>query len=239
MQIDNNIKDIQRKPIPHNVKMAIQEFFLCSNIEDEFECFLRNFDALKECKFFIYSDTIGAELPECFSTNYDNDFAIIEMGFANKYYVIDVQTCEDIINNKESYYSLDVCVELDTQVISYLKKIFISRENINIPDNKKELFYYLSDSNVNYSSLPYLIENAKKIINSSFEECYLNLISYEIFKHFDFISYYRYGIKSVDIEESNLIINVDNTFHSMRAGKFLVEMRDFYDLEGIWKEQLK
>lgn len=217
--------------MPQKVRVAIEKFFLCNSVEEEFRCFIRNYKALKKCKFFVYSDTEGAEFPECFKTNYDNDFAIIEIGCSDRYYVIDAETCKDILLNKESGYFLDMCVELDTQVISYLKNMFISMDKINIPDSKKELFYYLSGATVNFSSLPYLIENARKITEDNFEECYLNLKSYELFKNFDFRLYMERNVKSFRIDEVNMQTNIDNTFHNIQSEVFYNHMKDFYDMQ--------
>lgn len=219
--------------MPQNVMSAIQKFFNCDSFQEEMICFIENYDELEKCKFFVYSETEGAEFPDCFKTNYSNDFAIIEIGFSDKYYVIDEKICEDVKRNKQSNYNLDICVELDTQVISYLKNIFKSKEEINIPDNKKDLFYYLSQTNVNYSSLPYLVENAKKITKDNFEECYLNLKSYEIFRNFDYRLFVDEGRKLFRNDDSNMMINIDNTFRNIMSKEFQNYMKDFYGMQEI------
>lgn len=217
--------------LPENVILAIQDFFACDSFEEEIACFIKNYNALKDCKFLIYSDAYGVEFPECFKTNYNNDFAIIEIGSSDKYYVVDEKICEDVMRNKQSNYNLDICVELDTQVISYLKNIFKSREEINIPDSKKNLFYYLSQSNVNYSSILYLLENAKKITKDNMEEVYMNLKSYEIFRNFDYRLYVDEGKKCFRNDEANMMINIDNTFNNILSKKYHEYMKDIYDMQ--------
>lgn len=223
-------ENAQRK-IPDKVLLAIQEVFLCNGFDEEFACFMKNYDELKECIFFIYSDNEGADFPDLFMTNLDNDFAIIEMGFSPKYYVIDVQTCIDMFKTGVANYGMDVCVELDTQVVSYLKGIFGEWNSICIPESKEKLFTYLTEAGVNYSSLPYLIENSKKICKDNFKEYYLNLLCYERFKRFDFNAYYQEGITRFEIDQSNIMINTDNAFKAFTSAEFIRQMQDFFDLQ--------
>ena len=234
--MSQNINEVignKRKYIPKNVMLAIQSFFLCDTFEEEIICYGQNYNDLKECKFLIYSNEVGVDFPDCFKTRLNSNFAIIEIGLTDKYYAIDAQIFEDMLKNTYTNYNLDMCIELDTQVISYLKSNFKSIEQINISDNREDLFYYLSELDVNYSSFPYLIENAKKITKENFQDIYLNLKSFEIFRNFDYRLYIEKGEKKFGIDESNMLINIDNMFNYIKSEKFQREMQDFYEMQEI------
>ncbi len=225
------MEEKRKNKIPDNIILAIQSFFKCNGFVEEFNYFLENYNDLKNCSFFIYSNEEGIELPELFKTNCDNDFAIIEIGFSDKYYAIDALICEDMIRTGEAKYALDICVELDTQVVSYLKNIFKGLSDVEIPTNKRQLFSYLTNAGVNYSSLPYLVENATKIDADSFADCYQNLMSYEMFKCFDFATYMETGNICFFRDMSNIQINTDNSFSDIKSNLFYEHMKDFYDMQ--------
>lgn len=221
----------KKREIPENVLQGIMKMFLCNNFTEELECFYKNYEDLKDCSFFIYSDSVGQELPSVFRTNYEKDFAIIELGFSDRYYAIDSNICNDMLRDGVANYNLDICVELDTQAVSYLKKMFMDWSVIDIPLDKKDLFYYLNRTDVNYSSLPYMVENAKKIANTNFEQVYLNLRSYEMFKNFDFKSYIETGIIEYKNDEANMQVVTDMMFASMQTDMFQSNMQDIYDIQ--------
>ena len=223
----------QKRTIPQNVLQGIMSMFMCNNFYEEFACYYVNYDVLKECSFFIYSDDEGQELPPIFKTNFENDFAVIEIGFSDRYYAIDSNICEDMFRNGVANYKLDVCIELDTQAVSYLKKMFKSRNEVDIPLDKQELFYYLNEPGINYSSLPYMVENAKKITKSNFEQIYLNLKSYEMFKNFDFKLYVDADIISYKKDEAYMQVMTDQMFSGMQSETFKNSMRDFYDIQKM------
>lgn len=219
------------KHISDRILLAIQGFFECDSAEEELSYYITRYDDLKNCKFLVYSDTRGIEFPECFKSNFENDFALIEIGCSDRYYVIDAQICKDMLNGKDSNYNFDICVELDTQAISYLSNMFKSIDEINVRDDKKQMLYYLSKTDVNYSSLPYMIENSKKITRENFVDCYLNLKSYEIFKNIDFDLWIESGIKKFRTDESNMMTNVDGLFKTMKSIEFQNHFQNFFEIQ--------
>ena len=111
--------------IPEDVKEAINEMFLCKNLMEHMGCFQHFYEELKDCTFVVFSEDEGTELPEALHSNYDNDFAIINIGSTNRYYAVNSTIYEEMLRTGRSDYYIDVCVELDTQAVSYLKNIFI------------------------------------------------------------------------------------------------------------------
>ena len=118
--------------IPEDVKEAINEMFLCKNLTEHMACFQHFYKELKDCTFVVFSEDEGTELPEALHSNYDNDFAIINIGSANRYYAVNSEIYREMLRTGRSDYYIDVCVELDTQAVSYLKNIF--EEYNQIPD---------------------------------------------------------------------------------------------------------
>ena len=110
--------------IPEDVKEAINEMFLCKNLTEHMACFQHFYKELKDCTFVVFSEDEGTELPEALHSNYDNDFAIINIGSANRYYAVNSEIYREMLRTGRSDYYIDVCVELDTQAVSYLKNIF-------------------------------------------------------------------------------------------------------------------
>lgn len=225
---------MSEKPrIPENVMQGIMKMFACENFEEEFICFLENYSDLKDCSFFVYSDNEGQELPSVVRSNYENDFAIIEIGFSDRYYAIDSKICNDMLRTGTAYYYLDVCVELDTQAVSYLKKMFKNVKEVDIQLDKHKLLHYLNRADVNYSCLPYMVENAGKIASNNFEQIYLNLKSYELFKNFNYKLYIDTGAIRYKNDEANMQIEIDEMFALIQNKDFMYNMQDNYDMQEM------
>ena len=172
--------------LAEDVKLAINEMFMCSNMLEHMACYQHNYNKLKDWTFVVFSEKEGTKLPDALCTNYDNKFAIINLGIADRYYAIDKQIFEDMLRTGEANYNIDVCIELDTQAVSYLKNIFGEYNQIPNYENIKELVQYLQLPSVNYSCLPYLVENAAKIHYINRLECYRNIKSFMLFKSYDY-----------------------------------------------------
>lgn len=216
--------------IPENVKNAINKMFLCSNLAEHLACYQQFYEDLKECTFVVFSENEGIKLPESFCTNYDNDFAIINVGYGNRYYAVDGQIYDEMLRTGKSDYYIDLCVELDTQAVSYLKKIFVEYNQISDYDKIKELIEYLNLPKVDYSCIPYLIENAtKKDIDKI--ECYENIKSYMLFKSFDYFSFKQNGTYKYNRQEEDIQIDVDNLYNDIFSKKFVQAYEKFFEMQ--------
>ena len=83
--------------IPEDVKEAINEMFLCKNLMEHMGCFQHFYEELKDCTFVVFSEDEGTELPEALHSNYDNDFAIINIGSTNRYYAVNSTIYEEML----------------------------------------------------------------------------------------------------------------------------------------------
>ena len=104
--------------LPENVYEAICRMFMCDNLEDHLTCYHSFNEDLKECTFIVFSENEGSKLPESLCTDYDHDFAIINLGFANRYYAMNQQIYKEMIEKKRSDYFIDICVDLDRLAVS-------------------------------------------------------------------------------------------------------------------------
>lgn len=206
--------------IPENVKDAINEMFLCKNLTEHIACFQHFYDELKDCTFVVFSEEEGTELPEALHTNYDNDFAIINMGCTNKYYAVNSEIYKEMISTGRSDYYIDVCVDLDTQAVSYLKNIFVEYNQIPDCDKIRKMIEYLQLPEVNYSCIPYLVENASKKNEINIIDCYKNIKSFVLFKSYKFSDFKDNGQSNYGRQEEDIQIDVDNLYNDMLSERF-------------------
>ena len=217
--------------IPEDVKVAINEMFLCKNLMEHIACFQYYYKELKDCTFVVFSKEEGTELPEVFHSNYDNDFAIINIGSTNRYYAVNSTIYKEMLRTGRSDYYIDLCVELDTQAVSYLKNIF--EEYNTIPDYHKikKMVEYLRLPEVNYSCVPYLLENSVKKDDINIIDCYKNIKSFMLFKAFDFSAFEEKGECTYVRQEEDIQIDVDGLYNDMISEKFYQAYEDYFRLQ--------
>lgn len=217
--------------IPENIKLAINQMFSCKGMDEHMACYQHYYEDLKDCMFVVFSDREGTQLPSALCTNYDNDFAIINLGCTDRYYAINAQIYEEMLKTGESNYYIDVCVDLDTQAVSYLKNVFVQYDQIPECEKIRELIQYLQLPEVNYSCLPYLIENAAKKGKIDYTKCYKNIYSFMLFKAFDYKKLLQEGIFEYDKLEEEIFIDADGLYNDMRSEKFAQYYGNFFELQ--------
>lgn len=217
--------------IPENVRIAIYEMFLCSNLTEHFACYQRFYEELKECTFVVFSENEGSQLPKPLCTNYDNEFAIINIGCANHYYAINRQIYAEMIRTGKSDYYIDVCVELDTQAVSFLKNIFVEYNQVPDCNKMQKLIQYLQLTDVSYSCFPYVVENAAKkgVVNKI--ECYRNIKSFMLFNAFNYDAFLRYERCEYKRQEEDIQLETDGLYNKMFSKKFIKDFEEFYRMQ--------
>ena len=83
---------------PEDVKEAINQMFLCSSLLEHMACYQHYYNELKDCVFVVFSEQEGTELPNALQTSYDNEFAIINLGYANRYYAVNSDIYHEMIH---------------------------------------------------------------------------------------------------------------------------------------------
>ena len=217
--------------IPEDVKEAINEMFLCKNLMEHMGCFQHFYEELKDCTFVVFSEDEGTELPEALHSNYDNDFAIINIGSTNRYYAVNSTIYEEMLRTGRSDYYIDVCVELDTQAVSYLKNIFEEYKKIPDYDKIRKMIEYLQLPEVNYCCVPYLVENAAKKDDINVIDCYKNIKSFMLFKSFDFSVFEEKGECAYVRQEEDIQIDVDGLYNDMLSEKFYQAYENLFRMQ--------
>lgn len=213
--------------IPEDVKNAINEMFLCRDMLEHMACYQKYNKELKDCTFVVFSETQGNELPEPLCTNYNNEFAVINLGCTDRCYAVNQKIYEEMCRTGETILGVDISVELDTQAVSYLKTVF--KEYGQIPEYRKikPLVQYLQLQDVNYSCLPYLLENAAKKEKIDQIECYKNIKSYFLFKAFEM----KNGVGGYCKLEEDILIDVDILYNDVFSDKFVCAYRDLIEMQ--------
>ena len=217
--------------IPEDVKEAINEMFLCKNLMEHMGCFQHFYEELKDCTFVVFSEDEGTELPEALHSNYDNDLAIINIGSTNRYYAVNSTIYEEMLRTGRSDYYIDVCVELDTQAVSYLKNIFEEYNKIPDYDKIRKMIEYLQLPEVNYCCVPYLVENAAKKDDINVIDCYKNIKSFMLFKSFDFSVFEEKGECAYVRQEEDIQIDVDGLYNDMLSEKFYQAYENLFRMQ--------
>lgn len=217
--------------IPEDVKEAINEMFLCKNLMEHMGCFQHFYEELKDCTFVVFSEDEGTELPEALHSNYDNDFAIINIGSTNRYYAVNSTIYKEMLRTGRSDYYIDVCVELDTQAVSYLKNIFEEYNKIPDYDKIRKMIDYLQLPEVNYCCVPYLVENAAKKDDINIIDCYKNIKSFMLFKSFNFSIFEEKGECAYVRQEEDIQIDVDGLYNDMLSEKFYQAYENLFRMQ--------
>lgn len=217
--------------IPDNIKTAIYEMFSCDGMLEHMACYQYYYDDLKECTFIVFSENEGSKLPDKLCTNYNNKFAIINLGCANRYYAVNEEIYKEMIMTGKSDYYIDLCVELDTQAVSYLKDIFNEKNLITDYTRIEELIQYLQLPEVNYSCIPYLVENAAKKDRIDLIECYKNMKSYMLFKSINYPKLLKNGICEYNRSLIDIQIEADSLYNDMLSEQFFEYYKDYIEMQ--------
>lgn len=217
--------------ISEKVQIAVNEMFLCRDMLEHMGCFQQYYEELKDWTFIIFSDEEGAKLPDILCTNLDNDFAVINLGCGENYYAVNKEIHKEMLSTGHSDYYIDICVELDTQAVSYLKTIFGDYNSIPDYTPIKELVHYLQAPRVNYSCIPYLVENAAKKSFINKLECYQNIKSYCIFKAFNYLKVIQGENIVFDKSIEDIQIDTDVIYNFMFSDWFAKYYGDYFSLQ--------
>ena len=193
--------------MPPSVYEAINEMFQCNSFVEHLACFKQFYEELKDCLFIVFSEHSTCSLPEPLKTNYENNFAIINIGSSNQFYAVNDKIYQEMIYQGKSNYTIDTCIDLDTQAVSYLRKCF--KDYDQKPDISKlnDLLEFLNSPNLDYSCHPYLIENATKNFNKI--DCYSNINRFVLFKNFEYDKFIGYGIYEYRANKETMILDTD------------------------------
>lgn len=212
-------------------KIAINDMFSCRNLLEHMACYQHYSDQLENWTFIVFSENNGSKLPDALCTNYDKKFAVINLGCGNRCYAMNKNIYEEMLVTGKSDHYIDVCIELDTQAVSYLKNVFQKYDQRPNYDDIKDLVHYLQLPNVNYSCLPYLVENAAKKDRINIIECYKNIKSYMLFKSFNYKKMLQNERNIYEKSEEDIQIDTDSLYNDFLSDKFIQYYGDYAELQ--------
>ena len=89
-------------------RKAIDDMFRCRNLLEHMVCYQYHLEQLKDWTFVVFSDSQGSKLPDALCTNYDNEFAVINLGCDSKCYAMNKSIYEEMLATGKSNYNIDV-----------------------------------------------------------------------------------------------------------------------------------
>ena len=214
-------------------RKAIDDMFRCRNLLEHMVCYQYHLEQLKDWTFVVFSDSQGSKLPDALCTNYDNEFAVINLGCENKYYAMNKSIYEEMLVTGKSDYNIDVCVDLDTQAVSYMKNVFKEYNQKIDYSNIEDLVHYLQLPNVNYSCLPYLVENAAKKDSINTIEVYKNIKSIMLFKAFNYHKLLQKENCVYDKSETDIQIDTDLLYNGFLSDRFMEYCSAFSEVQKM------
>lgn len=201
--------------IEPEVKYAINDVLSCDSFINASFQFTKNYELLKECRFIFFTENEGANIPYFLQNQKIQNFSIHSLASTTKMFVLDKLTYKEMLLKGKSTYSIDACLALDTQTVSYLRNIF-TKNPTQIPQKMKPCIEYLIKNNINYDYALYIIENSIKLNNQDQKiVTYENILSCERFKCMNTEKYLSSGKISYTKTDNELLMDSDEVFSNM------------------------
>ena len=217
--------------IPENVKVAIDKMFSCKNMMEHLSWYQHYINELEDCTFIVFSENEGTKLPNSLCTDYNGDFAVVNIGCSDYYYAINKKICQEMLAVGKSDYYVDLCVELDTQAISYLKNTFGENGQILNYDKNKSLINYLNLQDVDYSCIPYMVENSIKKGEIKEDDCKSNLKSFVYLKYLNYHSFLQNGIFDYGMRDEDIQLEANELYSIMFSEEFRQCYEHIFDMQ--------
>lgn len=211
---------------------VLNESANCSNLFEDLKFFCNYFEYLDNFKLLGFTDDRGMNFPKSIYNNKKDNFYVFNLGFTQKYYYLDKHVVADFYKKRTSTSVFDMCINLDTNAVSYLKKVFVNPHNVYIPDHLQNMFYYLNNNNLNFSCFPYNVENSLYISERK-EDIFNTLKSFQYFKNFDYINFLKYKTCRYNATENSIIHETNCQMKSLASPIFQDMALSFYKTKNI------
>jgi hypothetical protein len=189
----------------------IKQVLSQESVYESMKCYLKNFEQLKNCRFVFFGDK-GGRIPDYLNVD-TGSYTILGVTDKPRILLLDEKRLFEMNVFGKSSYQIDNCISFDTQVVSYIGRMFASK-------NKQyycELYNILLEilrQKIDYDCLPYLMENSYKLQDDKIKQgVYQSLISYLQFQQYQYNDFLEYPSHIVPI--NNVIRDVDDLVHRM------------------------
>lgn len=159
------------------------EALLLLHSDDLLGYFHYNKDALKDYRVVLFSYQ-GEEFPNKFKSIISNNISILSLSPESNFFVMDCDTAtETLLHNGKSDVGIAGCVHFDTQIVSYLNRIYdCGVKDTTVYDTYSFLKKVLEEK-LDFTDDLYFIENGYKIsdekVFKKMKECLLSYAHYK------------------------------------------------------------
>lgn len=213
--------------ISEGIMSIIDAILACEDICEAVDLYSIYSKDLKNCKFIIFSDEYGQKLPEYMINKNLEGFKINSLTSYKKMFVIDEDTCNQMIKTNSANYFIDACIALDTQTVSYLTDLF-NGKNLEKNNKYKPIVDYIMKNEIDYDCSLYMWENSGKLNSrEEIEATYSNLLAVERFKSLNKEAYINRGEVQYDKTDSEIYISADRMIGDMKKISNTPYLKDF------------
>ena len=188
--------------------------------------YANHFDELKGCRFLFFGNT-GGVIPEHLHLE-KSRFSILGITNKPRILLLDEIRFKEMMLTGMSNYNIDHCIAFDTQVVSYLERMFQADNKTNYSDLYEVLLEILNRK-IDYDCLPYMMENSNKLNDKKTQiGVYSSLISYLQFQECDYNDFLKFPEKKVKVND--VIRKTDYMVERMRNMGYGKESQGYYDM---------
>ena len=188
--------------------------------------YANHFDELKGCRFLFFGN-VGGVIPEHLHLE-KSRFSILGITNKPRILLLDEIRFKEMMLTGVSNYNIDHCIAFDTQVVSYLERMFQADNRTNYSDLYEVLMEVLNRK-IDYDCLPYMIENSNKLNDKKTQiGVYSTLISYLQFQECDYNDFLKFPEKKVPVNQ--VIRKTDYLVEMMKKMSSEKELRGYYEM---------
>lgn len=193
---------------------------------DSLLIYAKHFNELKDCRFIFFGNK-GGIIPECLHLE-RNKYSILGITEKPRVLLLDEVRYKEMLMGKVSNYNIDVCIAFDTQVVSYIERMFQAEDRRNHSDLYGILKEILNKK-IDYDCLPYMMENSNKLNDEKTKiGVYSSLISYLQFQECDYNDFLKFPEKKVPVNK--VIRKTDYLVERMRKMNSEKELKGYYEM---------
>ena len=213
------------------IQKATKELFSFRDSSKQYYFYERNQELFKDCTFIAFSEICGMILPS-FLQKIGDTYATIHLGKYSRFYAFNEKIMADPVKASRYQYAVDIGLALDTQIVSYLAKVFVDYGKVENYSKYSEIIEYLLTPELNCNCFLYLIENAVKVSKIN-ERCVRDTIkSFLLFSNFNVKRYLYENRCEYNKSEEEIEAKTDEIYKKVISGEVAREFHEIVDLQS-------
>lgn len=207
-------------------RALIQEIATAGSLIESMVIFSLAQELLDDCKF-IFAANKGPTPGFSVGNNFKDGSAIRGLFRTEKVFVLDKETLKEM-SLGSAEFQIDYSISLDTQALSYLEPYIGGNVN-KLPNDFREIFEFISQSNVFVDPMPYIHENYYNLGSErAANKIFTKLKAYEILRNLDAEAIKKESVVKACIPESELIMKtqqqISRMFRTLNDTDFMKEL---------------